>query len=296
MYFILSILLVLTMPVFASDESAEEEKKNVLDHTHHLFKSNLDYLANQVDSFFATERADDEFGRSTLRIRSSYFTREQEKGDFDVAYRVNFKIPHLERRIKEGAERIFKRSGRDRDDEEPLEETPTTKKGWIFNADLGVNASIPPKAVIRSRIRRNFLYTRWSHRFSEEVTYITEEDGLTEQTSFESDYPLKEHLLFRFSNVKTWNILSKNFNTSHGPVIFQQITDKDALSYSFIASTDINKGTWVLNNYRLSTRYRRDLYKKWLYFDLITGLDFPKKYSFRRNPFATFQLEILFGS
>lgn len=291
-------LLFLTGLASASEQKTEEEK-NVLDKTHAIFKGNLDYLANRVDSFFATERADDEFGRSTLRIRSNYFTREQEKGDFKISYRINFKIPHLERRIKESADRIFKH--KKKDDESPntdseADQPPHTKKGWIFNADLGVNASIPPKAVIRGRVRRNFLFTNWSHRFSEEITYITEEDGLTELTSFDSDYPLKVNLLFRFINLKTWGILSKKFDTSHGPTLIHQLTEKDALNYSFIASTKINEGLWLLDNYRLSTRYRRDLYKKWLYFDLITGLDFPKKYSFRRNPFATFQLEILFGS
>lgn len=291
-------LLFLTGLASASEQKTEEEK-NVLDKTHAIFKGNLDYLANRVDSFFATERADDEFGRSTLRIRSNYFTREQEKGDFKISYRINFKIPHLERRIKESADRIFKH--KKKDDESPntdgeADQPPHTKKGWIFNADLGVNASIPPKAVIRGRVRRNFLFTNWSHRFSEEITYITEEDGLTELTSFDSDYPLKDNLLFRFINLKTWGVLSKKFDTSHGPTLIHQLTEKDALNYSFIASTKINEGLWLLDNYRLSTRYRRDLYKKWLYFDLITGLDFPKKYSFRRNPFATFQLEILFGS
>lgn len=298
MYLILTFLLLISTA--SASEQKTEEEKNVLDKTHALFKGNLDYLANSIDSFFATERADDEFGRSTLRIRSNYFTREQEKGDFKVSYRINFKIPHLERRIKESAEKIFKHrkedgeSGENEDDE--AEKTPRTKKGWIFNADLGVNASTPPKAVIRTRVRRNFLYTRWSHRFSEEVTYITEDDGLTELTSFDSDYPIKENLLFRFTNIKTWSVLSKKFDTFHGPNLIHKLTERDALNYSFIASTKINEGLWFLDNYRLSARYRRDLYKKWLYFDLITGLDFPKRYSFRRNPFATFQLEILFGS
>lgn len=298
MHLILTLLFLICTA--SASEQKPEEEKNVLDKTHAIFKGNLDYLANKVDSFFATERADDEFGRSTLRIRSNYFIREQEKGDFKVSYRVNFKIPHLERRIKESADRIFRHRKQNGESEEAdsveTDQPPRTKKGWIFNADLGVNASIPPKAIIRGRVRRNFLYTRWSHRFSEEITYITEEDGLTELTSFDSDYPIKENLLFRFVNVKTWSVLSKKFNTSHGPTLIHQLTEKDALNYSFIASTKINEGLWMLDNYRLSTRYRRDLYKQWLYFDLITGLDFPKKYSFRRNPFATFQLEILFGS
>ena len=107
MYLILTFLLFISTAT-ASEPTVEEEQ-NILDRTHVFFKGNLDYLANKVDSFFATDRADDEFGRSTLRIRSNYFIREQEKGDYKVTYRINFKIPHLERRIKENTDRIFKK-------------------------------------------------------------------------------------------------------------------------------------------------------------------------------------------
>ncbi|HLT21912.1 MAG TPA: hypothetical protein VKZ84_00645, partial [Bacteriovoracaceae bacterium] len=96
---------------------------------------------------------------------------------------------------------------------------------------------------------------------------------------------------------KEWKVLSKQFRTSHGPNIIHQVTERDALSYSLIAQSIIEEeGPWILSNYRLSTRYRRDLYRHWIYLDTLTGLDFPKEYSFRRNPFVIFQLEVLFGS
>lgn len=285
------LLFTTSSSAFAEDAA----KYQLLDRTKNLLSSNLDSLANKVDSFFATERADDEFGRSTLRIRTNYEMRELAKGENDVSYRLNFKIPSLDRRIKEGAEKIFPKK---KSSETNSQDAPSrSRKDWYFNADLGVNASIPPKAVIRARLRKNILLKTWAHRFSEELTYVTEEDGLTEETSFTSDYPLGENLLLRILNSKRWRILSKQLITDHGPQLIHQVSEKDALNYSLIAQSIIGEeGPWILNNYRLSVRYRRDLYQHWIYFDTVTGLDFPKEYSFRRNPFVIFQLEVLFGS
>lgn len=290
--FLFILLLMASAPILAEDKVSYP----LLDRTKSLLSGNLDYLANRVDSFFATERADDEFGRSTLRIRARYELRELRSGEADISYRLNFKIPSLDKRIKESTDRLFSR--KKKGEEESIAPAPKrSRQDWYFNADLGINASIPPKAVFRARLRKNILLKKWSHRFSEEVTYITEEDGLTEQTSFTSDYPLAANLLLRVVNSKSWKILSKQLSTQHGPSLIHQLSERDALNYSLIAQSIIGEeGPWYLNNYRLSTLYRRDLYQQWIYLDTLAGLDFPKEYSFRRNPFIYFQLEILFGS
>lgn len=299
MYRIIILTFILSLNSAIAEDEEQKKYRQLLDRTRSLLSNNLDYLANRVDTFFATERADDEFGRSTLRIRSLYHVREQEKGDSEINYRLNFRIPSLERRIKEGAEKIF-RSDDESEEDSAVPDTPIptrSRKDWYFNADLGVNASIPPKAVIRGRLRKNLIFTTWTHRFLEEVTYITEEDGLSEETSFTSDYSLTANLLFRVINSKTWKVLSRQMATQHGPQLIHQLTERDGMNYSATAHSLIGEeGPWFLDNYRLLVRYRRDLYQRWIFFDINTGLDFPKKYSFRRNPFITFQLEALFGS
>lgn len=299
MHFITFSLLFLFLPqAFAEDSSPRYYQ--ILDKTRDLLSNNLDQVANRVDSFFATERADDEFGRSTLRIRGSYFLRERERGDSDITYRLNFKIPSLDRKIKERTDRIFNNNtskGQSDSTTDAAIAPPRSREDWYFNADLGVNASIPPKAVIRARLRKNYFFSTWTHRFLEEVVYITEDDGLSENTSLTSDYPLGSRLLFRIINSKTWKILSRQLDTQHGPNLIHQVSERDALNYSFTAHSVINEeGPWFLDYYRLAVRYRRDLYQSWIYFDINTGLDFPKEHSFRRTPFITFQLETLFGS
>lgn len=298
---LLTLFITSSLWAQAKDQDHDQDytrKIYILDRTRSLLKGNLDSLANKVDSFFATERADDEFGRSTLRIRSNYEVRELHKGDSDISYRINFKIPSFEKRVREEAQKWWpKKETTSREETSNVEIPDHSRKDWYFNADAGVNASIPPRAILRARLRKNIFRNTWTHRFLEEVTYITESDGLTEVTSFTNDYPLAEKVLFRFMNSKSWKVLSRQLSTQHGPNIIHQLSPRDGLNYSLMATSVINEeGPWFLDNYRLSVRYRRDLYQQWLYFDLNTGLDFPKTYSFRRNPFAIFQLEALFGS
>lgn len=301
--FMIPMLFLLMLPLSAFASPAEEREQRdiaILERAQDLLGVRANALANQLDSFFATDRADDEFGRSRIRVRSRYEVRERAKGDDDVDYRINLRLPHLEDKFRYS----FKDDQKEDQDKEESDAMKKAKKEaakhrilkeWIFNADAGINISIPPKIVTRARARRNFVTGTLIHRFAEELTYITDESGLREETSLNSDHQINKDMLFRFVNVKTWQVLKKEFTTSHGPTILHRASDNDAFSYSFIMSSVINDGVWYVNNFRLSTTYRRNLYKNWVYLDLTPGLDFPKTWSFRRTPFIFGQLEFLFG-
>ena len=112
-------------------------------------------------------------------------------------------------------------------------------------------------------MRKNLVTGIFTHRFSEQLTYITDESGLTEETRIDSDHPLGENVLFRFVNYKRWRVLKKDFVTSHGPTILHQVTDNDAFSYSFLMASTIIKSVWYVDNYQLATTYRRNLYRLW---------------------------------
>jgi len=267
------------------------QAQTLLDRTQDFVTKKSNNLANRLDSFFADERADDEFGRSRIRLRSAYTLRERDPGKMRNQYRINLKLPHLEDKFRFKYKKE-KKVGQKSTSQEP---PPLINENWIFNADSGVSAAIPPRLVLRARARKNIATTNWIHRFSEQLTYITDRSGLTEETSFNSDFGINENLLFRFVNRKTWRVLKKEFFTSHGPTLIHQLTEKDALNYSFLLNSVIEQKSWFLNGYTFSVNYRRDLYKDWLFLDVIPGIDFPKTWSFRRTPFVVFQLEALFG-
>lgn len=295
-----ALLLTLLIPLSAYSSPAEEPPDNtipILESARQLFGSNLNLAANRLDSFFATERADDEFGRSRIRIRSAYSIRERAVGINKNQYRINLKLPHLEDKFK--YENYFQK---DKDEkavtsDENKEKVKKSKDfgGWIFNADMGVTAAIPPKLTTRARLRNNLKTGTLIHRFAEQLTYTTDENGLVEETTLDTDHIYSENLVFRFINIKRWQVLKKEFNTNHGPTLLHRISENDAFIYSTTFQTLIDNSSWFVNNYQIAVNYRRNLYKQWVYGDVIPGIDFPKEWSFRRTPFITVQLEILFG-
>lgn len=305
--------LTLTLiPLIALSSPAEEPPDRtipILESAQKLFGTQANFAANRLDSFFATERADDEFGRSRIRIRSRFEIRERAVSDLNNTYRINLRLPHLEEKFKydyyqDDAEKMKKEQKAERakkaeqkiEDERRLLEKDKINEGWIFNSDIGVSAAIPPKLITRARVRKNNVTGTLIHRFSEQLTYITDESGLVEETRVDSDHIYSEDFVFRFVNYKRWQVLKKDFNTDHGPTFLHRVSENNAFVYGFTMQTIIKNGIWYTTNYRLSVNYRRNLYHQWIYLDVIPGLDFPKEWSFRRTPFVILQLEVLFGS
>lgn len=298
MVYLLLLSIVFPLAAFASPAEEPVEKAGVFESGHDYFGERMNSLANSLDSFFANERADDELGRSRIRIQPSYTVREREKGFDKIRYRINLRLPHLEEKFKWEYYRDRDKSEDEKTSEavaRKIERANRVRTGWLFNADLGVSVAIPPSVTTRARLRKNFDHGTWIHRFVEQLIYVTNEDGLTEETGLQNDYRIDDTKLFRFINNKRWRVLKKTFVTIHGPTVLHQYTDNDAFSYNLLMTNLIDNGTYFVNSYTLSVGYRRNLYKKWLFLDFVPGIDFPKQWSFRRTPYIFAQLEILFG-
>ncbi len=235
---ILFFFLFLNLQALASPaEEKDYSDLNFLDDAKDFIIGSTNSAANRLDSFFATERADDELGRSRLRIRSRFEVRERSIPIQSNQYRFNLRLPYLEQKFKD---KFFKKKNQNEDEakeklttEEKIKKANQNdvNKNWVFNSDLGVSVAIPPKLVARTRARRSFETNKFIHRFVEQLTYITDASGLVEETSFDSDYSFNENLIFRFVNNKQWQILKKNFNTIHGPTLLHRVSDDDAFNY-----------------------------------------------------------------
>lgn len=293
------LFLLSLLPLFALASPAEEPEEDtipILETTQQLFGMQANTVANRLDLFFADQRADDELARSRIRIRRRYEVRERSPLLTDTQIRLNIRLPKLEEKFKFELE-----SKKDRKKKEKAKSGQTTdlainelNKSWQFKADIGVNASIPPKIFSRARLRKNMTSGDVIHRFVEELAWFSDRDW-EESTTFDSDLSLDEEMLLRFRHTADWKITRKNFRTSHGPSLLQRLTDNDAISWGVGLTTTVNNGVWYVDNYRIAADYRRNLYKQWIYADIIPGFDFPKIWSFRRTPFLAVQIEALFG-
>ncbi len=299
---LLSVLMSWSSIILASPaEEPEDHTIPILESTQELFGLNINRVANRIDMFFADQRADDELARSLIRLRRSYEIREDHKMVDNTQFRFNIRLPSLQEKFR------FQFQNRNKDDKSNVK---VAKKGdtiivppdpnklntdWQFRSDIGVNASIPPQIFSHGRLRKNWQTWQVIHRMANELAWYSDRNW-EELSTLDSDLPLAENLLFRFRSLIDWKISKETFQTSHGPSLLQRLSDNDAISYGTGLSTTIVNNAWFLSNYRISTTYRRNLYKQWLFADLTPGLDFPKLYGFRRSPFVFFQLEALFGA
>lgn len=296
------IILFISVSAFASPaEEREEMRIPIVDTVNDFFGQRVNHVANDFDSFFATERADDELGRSRLRIRGNYTVQERSLPQDDIQIRFNLRLPKLESRFK------FEDKDKKKKDKKPLTADEQRQRDedylrlhrvderLLFNADANVNASIHPSITLRARLRKSKETGVVIHRFVQEETWVSTRDGFRHRTTLTSDYSFDPLLLLRFTNNVDWRISQKNFSTSHGPALLHRLSDWDAMSYSFTMSTVVDDGVWYVSNFQLAPNYRRNLYRDLLYMDITPGISFPKQWSFRRTPFIFVGLEMLFG-
>ena len=290
MIFIYGLSLLISSLVLASPaEEPEEKHVKILESARKVLGDQVNNLANRIDMFFADERADDELARSRIRIKEGYTVREWAKGLERRQIRINLTLPKLQDKFKFEFENKTKKKKTSSN----TAQTPKLNERWQFRADTGVVTSVPPVIFTRARLRKNKQTGDIIHRFVQELSWFSDRDW-EETTNLFSDHSIDEVKLFRFTNTANWKITRKQFRTTHGPSLLEQLTIDDAISYGMYFSTTVDNDSWFVDNYRLSFNYRRNLYKQWLYSDINPGLDFPKQWSFRRTPFIFFSLEALF--
>lgn len=297
----LIFLLLPTLLLASPAEEREERQIPILDTIDDLVGSKVNHLANDFDAFFATERADDELGRSRVRYRRQYTVAERANGVDGSQLRFNLRLPYLERRFKlEQDDRKKEKTAKTKEELAEIRrkraERNKVDERWLFNADAGVNVSIQPRILTRARLRKSKETGTLIHRFFQEATWLSNRDGFRQRTGLDTDHTFSETWLFRFTNLVDWRISQKTFTTAHGPGLFQKLNDLSALSYNFGAGTVVDNGVWYLSGYTLGVTYRRDLYKNMVYWDITPGLSWPKVWSFRRTPFIFTQIEFIFGS
>lgn len=293
----------------AEEKLPEEEKDKVsipladyplilLDTTQGQVESSVTMLSNRADSFFGSQRADDELNRSQLRLIYNYRLSEQ-PGKADFAFRVNLRLQNLENWFKRKYNTFRGKKTPTEEEEKTSEELSIERRKnnpyeWIFRTDAGASASILPKVFVRSRLRKSFETRSWLHRFVAELGWYSEEQWIN-NTTFESDYVIKENKLFRVSHEANYLITDQEFTTRHGPSILHTTSDSDAFAYNARILSRAKYGAWYHDGYSLSIGYRRRLRGTWLYGDITPALDFPKVESYRRTPSIFARVEILFG-
>lgn len=312
-YLILQIsLITLTLsPDLQAEQSSEvkvvkastcdlkpSENDDWLDVTHQYINETLCEPAEWFDSFFSNDRSNEEVRPgSHVRWTNDYIQTEGGSFEYVTKVRASLRLPKASKSLKlvfEGEQ-----EGSIEDIVPSNEEDVKTDVGLLFEffesprANLNIKLNLSPELSLRYRYRYPFSDTL-SARFTQ-VFFKTDLDA-GEQGRLDIEKRMSEDFLLRWTTVSENTDLIAGDQRTTALVLFQKLNKISALSYeSSVTATTVpdNYNT----NARLAVRYRRNFYRKWLFYELVPELTWPKALiTDERQQVAafTFRLEINF--
>ncbi len=296
-------------------EPIETKSTNTADETHEYMQRNILEQVVRFDDFFGNPKtANLRQTRYQIRLRSAIRAEEGENLKFGPSIRANLVLSKINERLR------LTISG----DNEPPPVTPslpedpgnpgfdrtsgnTTKfvntelrYGLIKSPSMdlflgaGVRIVLPPEAFVRSRFQYNYHFSDTSLFRFEETLFVITPKGPGTTTELTLERLLDKETLLRWASSGTAARGIQGFEMGSELSLIHELSNQSAITV--LGGVYGNTSFYdTVSNYRLLTRYRRDLLRKWVYFELEPEIfwprtgdrQFPTKFAF------TFRLEIV---
>ena len=166
---------------------------------------------------------------------------------------------------------------------------------------LGIRGLHP---YIRARYKKEFLYNDWLVELLQSFRYSTK-TRFKEETNVYFDKKINNINLFRIN-------VSRNTQTNnHGMEYFLAFEyfykpKKDigiSVTQSFLGDTkftyfedELLKKYSGINTYNTEMSFRQNIWKKWFFYEIRTGVDFQKKYNYKSNYKILFLSDFYFNT
>ena len=167
----------------------------------------------------------------------------------------------------------------------------------ILDAGGGVQLKIPPNAFVRTRYQHaRPVGFNTLGRFTA-TAYWDAQDGPGESNQLDFERWLAPPTLLRWSN--SFTIEEKNKDSGWGwgteLSLLHKLSPKSAITFSGGASGS-TRPAWIAQNYQILARYRRNVWRKWLFLEGEPEIQWPRQEDGSRKPVwgATLRVEILF--
>jgi len=290
-------------------DDSESWNIDMLDWSRDQLADYIEGLNDGIDTFFAEtlfgdDVIDDESSGSNGRL---FFKSRRVRGEPSVDYQsgVNVKLalPNTNNRFK-----LLIETEEDDDESKESDVLGTTdnvtyatalrfqlarSERWKTTWDNGISWEGEPVPFSRIRTRRIQYFDLWHTRFFQSLYYRTNQ-GWGEKTSYAAIRPIDLRHHFRFGLNASYKLDDDYFNLSNSYSIFQELSDKAIMVYRFNISGDTDSIEKV-NAYTISTGYRRQLYKNFVFMDFVPEVSWPRDKNFEPTPAISFNLEMIFG-
>lgn len=298
------LALALALPSLALEEPSDTVEQPGLDRSKDWLAKKIDGFSGALDSFFIERFFSDAVLEDDIegnRAIISLHTRREIGGDVEYFLdgRVRVVLPKTNERLK-----LLISSDDDSEhdvDRDPLRSVEKASYStalrfillesnrWKSDFDVGVHWHGLPDPYTRWRLRRYIQLGQWSTRITQSFYhYALEKSG--EKTDIRGDYNLSDTKLLRLSTAAEYTRKNAYFDVSYGIDLYQRLTNKSMLVYSLGASGDTEKEA-VFKYYVAGLRYRRLIYKDWIFAEVYPQQEWRLDNSFRRQPVIMFRIE-----
>lgn len=277
------------------------------DGMHEYVSGGLESAAQSVDLFFAEDNVFEESTKSYIRMGLDSVWRENEGVGFKGKVKLKIDLPNTKKRLRLLIESEGERGGTENLEDRPedaaqgndysvaVEKEVSALKLWNVRPSLGIRVHTPLNPFVRIRSYRYFPAGSWVIRVSSGAAWF-DSRGYDIYGALEFDHELSESLLFRYSHLYSWREDEMFRRYSQGVSLFQQIDEKQRIAYQIIGHADDEyEEGWRARRYDVLARYRRNLYKKWLFGEIIPQWTYWKESGFNSTPAIIFRLEVVFG-
>jgi hypothetical protein len=159
----------------------------------------------------------------------------------------------------------------------------------------GFRLVIPPEAFVRSRFQHTHHISDITLARVAETLFVNSVAGIGETTEFSLERMLDPKNILRWASSGTITHRSTGLEWGTELSLVRELTSKNAITATAGAYGNSNLDD-VINNYRLSVRYRRNFLRSWLFYELTPEVSWPRQAdgNFLTNYALTLVLEVVF--
>jgi hypothetical protein len=283
----------------------------------HAGVSRTVYLsANWLDAFFGDERAAAEENRTLLKVSLRGFSEAGEGFKIDPKISLKLRLPRLSKRLQlevtrdteadfalDAEDPLARRSVRQVRFEDEEERGLTAALRYFVKTTHRANISLQggvrvrfgaPIGFVGPRYRRVIHFEPWALRFTQRLRWFTE-NRLESNTRLDLERPLAQNLFFRTTTGLSWFEDENNYFYDLSFFLFQPLSKRRSLGYEWNNYFQERQPNNHLEEINLRMRYRQNILKDWLFFEVAPQISFPKDSNFDFTPGIQLRCDLFFG-
>jgi len=292
------------------DKEQKQTNKSIIDKTHHGISVRLIAASQWFDNFFNDPRVDEEPAGTLLRLRGSATRTEGEGMSYKGRVKARLELPNLKNRYhlifssedddlkiptKESTEAVNRVNNRQEEQTSlALQYTKRILDNFVFSHRLSIRIDKGLNPRLRTRARYIQPVTEKSLMSLTQSLFWEYEDGFGQENRIDFDYFIENNFLMRSTATGLYSEVSSGYEWLGMQQALFSFSDKRAITFGAYVRGETQPDNY-LTEYVLFTEYRQNILKKWLFYEILPEIKWPREEKFSSVFAITATLEIRFG-